>query len=60
MKKIWILLVLLCAFAALFGCGKKITLHCDRCGREVQFPADSGMTENWIVVCPECQKELYP
>ena len=33
-------------------------LHCDRCGREVEFDADSNMTEDWIIVCKECRKDM--
>lgn len=42
------------------ACRKKSVkiLHCDRCGREVEFDADSNMTEDWIIVCKECRKDM--
>ena len=58
MKKRIALALLVLALLSLAACGKeKIILHCDRCGKEVEFPADTNMTEDWIIVCAECQKE---
>lgn len=47
-------------FCMLFGCGEKRIVHCDRCGKEIEVDADSNVTEDWILVCQDCQKELYP
>ena len=59
MKKLLLTDVLLCAGALLLGCGSKmIVLHCDGCGNEVEVDADSGMTEDWIILCKDCQKKL--
>ena len=58
MKKLLLTGVLLCAGALLLGCGDKIVLHCDGCGNEVAVDADSGMTEDWIILCRDCQKKL--
>ena len=53
-KRIAVLLVVLAA-CSVSACGKgKVILHCDRCGKEVEFPADTNMNEDWIIVCPEC------
>lgn len=60
MKRILIAGILLCAFSMTFGCGEKKVLHCDRCGNEVTYPLDSNVTEDWIIVCNDCRKELYP
>ena len=44
------------------GCGKAATatriVHCDRCGKEVSVPEDSNMTDDWILYCSDCEKEL--
>ncbi len=59
MKKTVICVTVL-ALALLFsGCEKTITLHCDGCGKEVKQPASSNMTEDWIILCKDCQKKLY-
>jgi endogenous inhibitor of DNA gyrase (YacG/DUF329 family) len=34
----------------------KVTLHCDNCGKEVK--ADNNMTEEWLIFCSDCEKEL--
>lgn len=48
--------VMLFAFA---GCGEKVTLKCDKCGKDVSADADSNMTDEWIIYCEECEKELF-
>ncbi len=59
MKKTVICVIVL-ALALLFsGCEKMITLHCDGCGKKVKQPASSNMTEDWIILCKDCQKKLY-
>lgn len=56
MKKFLIALaVLLCSFT-LLGCSKKIILHCDGCGKEIEFPADTSFTEDSIILCDDCKK----
>ena len=35
-------------------------VHCDRCGKEVVLPADSKITEDWILFCKECEAEIGP
>lgn len=52
----WIVLALLALM--MFGCAKKI-VHCDGCGREIKVPADCATTEDWILLCDDCQKKLY-
>ncbi len=46
---------------AFVGCGKSsanmMVLHCDNCGKEIEVPEDSGMNEDWILYCAECEKE---
>lgn len=58
MKKLLIVGIALCALSMLFGCGEKKVLHCDRCGKEITVPADSNMTEDWIIVCEDCKKDI--
>ena len=43
----------------MLGCAEKKTLHCDGCGKEIKVPADSATTEDWILLCDDCQKKLY-
>lgn len=57
MKKPLILMIALCMMFSLYGCAKKI-VHCDGCGREIELPAGSNTTEDWIVLCEECKAEL--
>ena len=60
MKKIIILIgVIIAMLLTIVGCGEKITLHCDNCGKEVQADADSNMTEDWAIYCSECEKEIF-
>ena len=60
MKKLIVSLLILLALLSLGACGRKKVkiLHCDRCGKEVEFPADDNATEDWIIVCAECRKGL--
>ena len=52
MKKIIILIGIIIAMLLTFvGCGEKITLHCDNCGKEVLADVDSNMTEDWAIYC---------
>ena len=61
-KRICILLAALMLVCAVFsGCGKHVAtriVHCDRCGKEIEIPADSNMTDEWILYCSDCEKEL--
>lgn len=57
MKKLIVLALLVLTLLSLGACGRekeKVILHCDRCGKEVEFSADTNMTEDWIIVCAEC------
>ena len=58
MKKTRILLIVLSALCLLSftACRSKetIILHCDRCGKEIVYPAGENVSEDWIIVCPEC------
>ncbi len=56
---VWIALAAM-AVLLLFGCGETKALHCDRCGKEIKVAVDSNMTEDWIILCEDCQKVLYP
>ena len=46
----------------LFGCGKEkgpvVVVHCDGCGKALEYPADSGVTEDWIILCDECSAKV--
>ena len=48
--------------AAVFsGCGSakaSRVVHCDRCGKEITVDADSNLTDEWILYCTDCEKEL--
>ena len=58
MKRLIAALLLVLVLLGLAACGGETRIvHCDRCGKEVEFPADTNMTEDWIIVCAECQKE---
>ena len=62
-KRICILLAaILLLSAVLTGCGKAATatriVHCDNCGKEIEVPEDSNMTDDWILYCSDCEKEL--
>lgn len=59
MKKLLTVGVVLCAALMLFGCKEKRIVHCDGCGKEIKVDADSDTTEDWIILCDECQKKLY-
>ena len=58
MKKLLGLILILTLLALLPSCGEKKILHCDGCGREVEADAFSGMGEEWIVFCEDCEKGL--
>ena len=61
-KRICILLAALMLISAVFtGCGKTTAtriVHCDNCGKEIEVPEDSNMTDDWILYCTDCEKEL--
>jgi hypothetical protein len=59
-RALTLLLAVIAALTLLTGCGlmKTKTLHCDYCGREVKVSADSDMTDDWIIYCSDCEKEL--
>ena len=42
------------------GCGKTRIVHCDRCGKEITVPENSNVTEEWILFCEDCEKEVGP
>ncbi len=58
MKKLLGLTLMIALLALLSSCGEKKILHCDGCGREVEVAASSGMEEEWIVFCEDCEKGL--
>ena len=61
MKLRLIAALLLVLALLLCGCGAKTkTVHCDRCGKEVELPADSKIDEDWIFFCPDCAEEIGP
>jgi DNA replicative helicase MCM subunit Mcm2 (Cdc46/Mcm family) len=60
MKKLIVALLLVLSLAMLAGCGKTRIVHCDRCGKEITVPENSNVTEEWILFCEDCEKEVGP
>ncbi len=60
MRKTLIALLLALSLLSLAGCGKTRIVHCDRCGKEITVPESSNMTEEWIILCTDCSKEVEP
>ena len=61
MKRLIAALLLVLVLLGLAACGGETRIvHCDRCGKEVVLPADSKITEDWIVFCKECEAEVGP
>lgn len=61
MKRLIAIALLILALLGLAACGgEKRIVHCDRCGKEIEIPADSNVTEDWIVMCKECEEEVGP
>ena len=54
MKKILILLLALMLVGSMFGCGSTRIVTCDKCGDPIEIPADSNITDDWIVFCDNC------
>jgi hypothetical protein len=57
MKKLLIIAAAALCALAFAGCAKKV-VHCDGCGKEIKLPANSNMTEDWIVLCDECKSKV--
>ena len=61
-KRFCVLLALLILISAVFsGCGSSArtrVVHCDHCGKEVSVAEDSNITDDWILYCTDCEKEL--
>ena len=55
MKKVLCLALVIVMF--LTGCGLR-TLTCDGCGKAITVREKSNVTEDWIVFCSTCEKEL--
>ncbi len=58
LKKSLLILLALSFVFSLSACGKKKTLHCDGCGKEVQVAESSNMEEDWLVFCKECNEDI--
>ncbi len=59
MRRIVIVLLIALTLLPLGACRKEMKIvHCDRCGKEIKYPADSNVTEDWIIVCSECRKKM--
>ncbi len=58
------LAALLLLLAVCTGCSSPFSqtpmriVHCDRCGKEVPVAEDSNITDDWILYCTDCEKEL--
>jgi hypothetical protein len=61
MKKLLICILAL-AMLPLFGCRKDSSaikiIPCDGCGKKIEFPVDSNVTEDWIILCDECNEKV--
>ncbi len=61
-KRMCVLLAVSALVLAVFsGCAKPFEtriVHCDHCGKEISVPVDSNMTDEWILYCTDCEKEL--
>ena len=58
MKRTLLLIVSFILLLSLASCGKGRIVHCDGCGKEIEVPAGSNMTEDWIVLCEECKAKV--
>ena len=48
------------AMLLLSACGKEQrTVICDGCGAQIQVDADSNITDEWILFCDTCEKDLF-
>ena len=57
-RKIFITIAAVCALASILcGCAARV-VHCDRCGREIRVKESSAVTEDWLLYCSDCEKEL--
>lgn len=58
-KKLFaVIFVMLIITASLCGCGEKKELTCDSCGTKITVSAKSDMTDEWMIYCSECEKEI--
>ena len=57
-KKLCLLLALALIFT-LVACGSTKTVTCDHCGKEITLNKNSNITDEWIVYCKTCEKELF-
>lgn len=56
-----VVLALVLLMLTLTACGgEKRIVHCDRCQAEIEVDADSNITEDWILFCNDCAKEVEP
>lgn len=58
-KKIICLLLALVLMLTLIACGKEKVVTCDHCGNQIDLPANSNITDEWIVYCKTCETELF-
>lgn len=59
MKRRIFLTALVLIFGVCLGCGKTRIVHCDHCGKELTVSESSNVTEEWVLYCEDCQKELF-
>lgn len=53
------LLLALVLILTLVACGNTKTVTCDHCGKEIALESGSNITDDWIVYCKTCEKELF-
>ena len=58
-KRIFALILAALLLLSLAACGKTKTVHCDHCGEEIAIDVNSNMTEDWIIFCKTCEKDLF-
>lgn len=60
MRKVLCLLLIVAMVLMMAACGGETrTVTCDGCGTEVRVDADSKITDEWILFCKTCEKELF-
>jgi len=57
-KTLYSILFIVLLTISLTACGKTKIVHCDNCGAEIKVSEKDAVTEDWILYCEKCNKEL--